>query len=154
MALWHLIHWVNSDWQAAGEDLLCDRNINGDEWWTWVLIIDLWCHMQQLSLYIMTAEATTFKTCCCQKDSPALKGEDGWRLSQNRFPLRESCFLVYTVVHSVTDLPKLAWQDPPIGAVDNGTEALSTNGTLTKCSDWRGRPIQIVCRPLLHFYSQ
>lgn len=49
---------------------------------------------------------------------------------------------MFSCVRCVTDLPKLAWQDPPTGARDNGTGTLSTNGTLTKCSDQREGPIE------------
>lgn len=67
-------------------------------------------------------------------------------------------FLCTLVVRCVTDLPKLAWQDLPTGARDNGTEALSSNGTLTKCSDRSARSIEIASEPLLcctvQLYSQ
>lgn len=122
----------------------------------WSLMSDAAAH----SVHYDPVDINPMKTCCCQKVSPALnRTERRVDVSPKiAFLSRESYFLIELVVRCVTDLPKLAWQDPPTGAKDNGTEALSTNGTLTKCSDLSDRPIEVACEPLLcctvQLYSQ
>lgn len=97
----------------------------------------------------------------CSRQSVPSTGRGGWGVDVGPkivFLPWSHVFLFTPVVHCATDLPKLAWQDPPTGARDNGTEALSTNGTLTKCSDQGARPVEIASELLLciagQLYSQ
>lgn len=112
------------------------------------------------SVHCHPGDFNPMKTHYCQKVSPALNGTLRRVDVTPKIAslLRESYFLIELVVRCVTDLPKLAWQDPPTGAKDNGTEALSTNGTLTKCSDLSDKPIEVACEPVLYckvqLYSQ